>query len=277
MEYTLEYINEQIEQLLPSLSPKEELERYKKLHGLIDLTTLKTEDNARSIQQFCGQVNNHNKLYPYIPNVAAVCVFPNMVEYTKASLQDNSISIASVVGGFPSSQTFFSIQLAEIELAIEKGANEIDLVANIGAFLEGNYQQVGQEISIIKQLHPQVKLKVILECGLYPQFKDLEHMAMLVMEAGADFIKTSTGKEGQVARKEDVFVMIKAIEQFYKRTGKKVGLKPAGGLSTPQQALEYFQMIENTLGTEWLNSKLFRLGASRLSKALIAVCQALKS
>ena len=238
--------------------------------SLIDLTTLNTEDTVEKGKLFCDNVNSFSSKYKGIPNVAAICVYPSLVSTIQKRLKTEGVKIASVAGGFPASQTFISIKIAESKLAIEKGANEIDIVMSVGTFLEKNYETVFNEIKLIKQSIGDVHLKVILETGILKSPELIRIASILSMEAGADFIKTSTGKTDPPATLEAVYVMTEAINDFYNKTGKKIGIKPAGGISTSQDAIDYLSIVKHNLGNEWMNNKLFRIGASRLANNIVA-------
>ncbi|MFO7842554.1 MAG: deoxyribose-phosphate aldolase [Bacteroidales bacterium] len=244
-------------------------ENLKKLFSLIDLTSLNTEDNNTRIKAICEKVNNFNQHYADMPNVAAICVYPGMVDGVKKILSVPGVEIASVGGGFPSSQTFLAVKIEECKKAIEAGATEVDIVLSVGKFFEGNYEYCYKEIKDIKSAIGDNHLKVILESGALRSPQEIWEAGILAMEAGADFIKTSTGKQSPAATTDAVYIMTKAISVFYEATGKKIGIKPAGGISTPEDALAYFSIVKENLGEEWLNAKLFRIGASRLANNLL--------
>ncbi len=246
------------------------VENLKTAFSLIDLTTLNTEDTLAKGKRFCDNVNNFSSKYSGIPDVAAICVYPSLVSTIRENLKIDGVQIASVTAGFPASQTFISIKIAESKLAIEKGADEVDIVLSVGTFFEKDYETVFKEIRFIKDAIGDAHLKVILESGLLKSPELIRIASILSMEAGADFIKTSTGKLDPPATLEAVFVMTEAISDFYKKTGKKIGIKPAGGLSTSQDAIDYLSVVKHNLGDEWLNNKLFRIGASRLANNLVA-------
>lgn len=252
---------------IPSDGIKEVL---KKVFGLIDLTTLSEQDNTESVSLLCQQVNQMGEQFPKMPAVAAICVYPELVGVVKETLENPLVSIASVGGGFPASQTFTNIKVMEIEQAIEQGAEEIDLVMNVGKFLMGDLEYVDYEIHVIKQRMGPVHLKVILETGSLKDLSLIRKASLLAIGAGADFIKTSTGKISPGATPEAMVVMCCAIRDFYNRTGKKIGIKPAGGISDPETALLYFQIVKEILGEGWLNSERFRIGASRLANRILA-------
>ncbi len=252
---------------IPTEGVKEQL---KKVFGLIDLTTLSERDNTESVSLLCNQVNQMGEHFPNMPAVAAICVYPELVGVVKETLENPLVSIASVGGGFPASQTYTNIKVMEIEQAIEQGAEEIDLVMNVGKFLMDDLEYVDYEIHVIKQRMGPVHLKVILETGSLSDLSLIRKASLLAIGAGADFIKTSTGKISPGATPEAMVVMCCAIKDFYNRTGKKIGIKPAGGISDPETALLYFQIVKEILGEGWLNSERFRIGASRLANRILA-------
>lgn len=236
----------------------------------IDLTSLNTTDNKSKIIHLTGKVNSFQSRFSNIPNVAAICVFPNFVSVVKEKLTAKNVKIASVAGSFPTSQTFRSIKVAECKMAIEAGADEIDIVIPVGAFLGNDYALVAEEIREIKKSVGDRILKVIVESGLLPDYEQIFRASMIAMDAGADFIKTSTGKVTVSATPEAAFVMCRAIADFYSETGIKVGFKAAGGIVTAADSLVYFNIISYCLGKDWLNNKLFRIGASRLANNILS-------
>ena len=237
--------------------------------NLIDLTSLSTTDNRTDILRFTGKVNSFSGRFSNIPNVAAICVFPNFIAVVKEKLSARSVKIAAVAGGFPTSQTFRSIKLAECKMAVESGADEIDIVIPVGAFLANDFASVADEIREIKGAIGNSQLKVIIESGLLGSYENIFCASMIAMDAGADFIKTSTGKTTVSATPEAAFVMCRAIYDFYSETGIKVGFKAAGGIATAAEANVYYQIVRYCLGEEWLNNKLFRIGASRLADNIL--------
>ncbi|MCK5820796.1 MAG: deoxyribose-phosphate aldolase [Bacteroidales bacterium] len=245
-------------------------ELLKKLFSFIDLTTLNTHDNTATAQRFCSKLNTFSETFPDIPTVAAICIYPALLEAVKENLQDKSVNIAAVGAGFPSSQTFLSVKNAECKLLVSKGANEIDIVISAGQFLAGEYQQVFDEISSIKSTIEDVHLKVILETGLLKTAKNIRIASLIAMEAGADFIKTSTGKLSPAATPEAVYIMASAIRDYHTVTGRMIGLKPAGGISNVDDAARYYTLIEQILGENWTSPEYFRLGASRLSNNILS-------
>ena len=244
-------------------------EHLKKMFSFLDLTTLNTEDNAATAHKFTGLVNAFPGYYPGIPPVAALCVYPLLVEEVRSGLTAPGVKIAAVGAGFPSSQTFLAVKLAECGLLVKKGADEVDVVISVGRFLAGDYLAVLNELILIREATAGVKLKVILETGLLKSSGNIRLASLMAMEAGADFIKTSTGKIPVSATPEAVNVMAKAIRDFYAQSGKPVGLKPAGGIAEVADAVKYYQLVSTILGDEWLQPERFRIGASRLANNLL--------
>jgi deoxyribose-phosphate aldolase len=238
--------------------------------SVIDLTSLNTTDNKSQILHFTGKINSFHSRYKEIPNVAAICVYPNFVPVVKEKLTAKTVKIASVAAAFPSSQTFRAIKVAECKMAADSGADEIDIVIPVGAFLGNDFAAVADEIREIKAVIGDTQLKVIVESGLLNGHEQIFKASMIAMDAGADFIKTSTGKTNISATPDAAIVMCRAIEVFYSETGIKVGFKPAGGIVTSGDAAIYFNVVRNILGEEWVNPKLFRIGASRLANNILS-------
>ena len=234
----------------------------------IDLTTLNPTDTIGSVTAFTEKVNRFQEAFPGINNVAAICVYPNMAETVKKTLKISGINIAAVAGGLLSSMTFSSLKIEESRMAVAAGANEIDIVIPLWAFLEGDFETCIKEISAIKEAIGDAHLKVILESGILSP-DQIWQASNLSMNAGADFIKTSTGKLPQAATPEAALIMCLAIKQHFEETGKKIGFKPAGGIVTPEDAILYLTIVKEILGGEWLTPELFRLGASRLANNLL--------
>lgn len=248
--------------------------------SMCDLTTLEGADTPGRVMQMCAKarypvppdlIESHllKKSLRPIPSVAAVCVYPSMVPVAAKALKGTSIGIASVATAFPSGQAPLEVKAEDTRFAIEQGATEIDMVINRGAFLSGRYQQVFDEIVEIKRVCQDIHLKVILETGELGSYDRVRLASDIAMEAGADFIKTSTGKVTPAATLPVTLVMLQAIADYYKRTGKKIGMKPAGGIRTTKQAIQYLCMVKETLGPEWLTADLFRFGASALVNDLL--------
>lgn len=238
--------------------------------NMIDLTSLNTTDNKSRILKFTGKVNSFSGRFSNIPNVAAICVFPNFVSIVKEKLSARNVRIAAVAGGFPTSQTFRTIKVTEAKMAVDAGADEIDIVIPVGTFLGSDFDRVADEIREIKGAIREKQLKVIVESGLLQDNDQIFRASMIAMDAGADFIKTSTGKTPVSATPEAAFIMCRAIADFYSETGIKVGFKAAGGIVTAAEANTYYQIVATCLGGEWLNNKLFRIGASRLANNILA-------
>lgn len=246
------------------------LEVKKFLFNCIDLTTLNTTDSDESVMKFTQNVNRFEESYPDLKNVAAICVYPCFAEIVRDTLEVEGVNIACVSAGFPSSQTFTEVKVAETAMAIMDGADEIDIVISVGKFLSGDYETMCDEIGEIKATCKDRHLKVILETGALQTAENIKKASILSMYAGADFIKTSTGKQQPAATPEAAFVMCQAIKEYYEQTGIKVGFKPAGGINCVNDALVYYSIVKEVLGEEWLTNKLFRLGTSRLANLLLS-------
>jgi deoxyribose-phosphate aldolase len=241
---------------------------YETALSCIDLTTLNSTDTVSSVAAFTEKVNSFPVAFPGIKNVAAICVYPNMTHTVKSTLKVPNVKIAAVAGGFPSSMTFTKLKIEEAHLAVVAGANEIDIVLPLWAFLESHFETCTSEISAIKKEIGAAHLKVILETGIL-DVDQIWQASMLAIEAGADFIKTSTGKLPQAASPEAAFVMCLAIKQHFEETDQKIGFKPAGGIVTPEDAILYLTIVQEILGNDWLTPELFRIGASRLANNLL--------
>lgn len=245
-------------------------EILKGILACIDLTSLNTSDSTEDIEQFCSKVVDFPQAFPDFPNVAALCVYPVFASVLNSRLKDLPIQRAVVGGGFPSAQTFLDNKVAECSKAVFFGANEIDIVLSVGEFLEGNYELAGDEISSIKAAIGSAHLKVILETGALESSENIWKASLLAMEAGADFIKTSTGKQMPAATPEAAWVMTHAIKAFAARRKRAIGFKPAGGIVSVEDALLYWNIVAEVLGDEWLKPALFRIGASRLANKLLS-------
>lgn len=246
--------------------------------SIMDLTTLRTEDTPASVTKLVGKVNSFKSDYPEYPLPASVCVFSNFASLVKENLADPSVHVTAVSGCFPSSQSFLEVKARECELAVEAGADEIDIVLALNSFMAGDYGKAREEIRTMKQaidsaasrLGKKVVLKVILETGLLVTPERIADASILAMEEGADFIKTSTGKVSVNATPVAAYVMCESIKAFYAKTGRKVGFKAAGGISTSKDAVCYYSIVKTVLGDEWLNKDLFRFGVSRLANSLMS-------
>lgn len=262
-------ISKEIEKIISKdFDANNKKEIYKIIYNCIDLTSLNSTDSKESIWKFIQQVNDLEGLNPELDNVAAICVYPNLVKAVKDSLTAD-VKIAAVAAGFPSSQTFIEIKIAECSLAIADGADEIDIVLNLGQFFDKEYQEMCEEIMEIKEVCKGKTLKVILETGALKNFENIHNASILSMYSGADFIKTSTGKGYAGATPEVFFVMCMAIKSYYKTSKKKIGIKVSGGISTTKDAVIYYSIVKHVLGDEWCNNKLFRIGTSRLATIIL--------
>ena len=260
----------QVAALIEKKVPENNTEEVKKfLFNCIDLTTLNTTDSDESVMRFTEKVNRFDDEFPDLKNVAAICVYPNFAQVVKDTLEVEGINIACVSGGFPSSQTFTEVKIAETAMALADGADEIDIVIPVGAFLSGDYETMCEEIMELKETCKEHHLKVILETGALKTASNIKKASILSMYSGADFIKTSTGKQQPAATPEAAYVMCQAIKEYYEQTGNKVGFKPAGGINTVNDALIYYTIVKEVLGKEWLSNELFRLGTSRLANLLL--------
>lgn len=250
--------------------PQRTKENLSLLYSTIDLTNLNSFAQTSDIEALCQKAMQNSYEGIEIPNVAAVCIYPIYVQLCKELLQEKNIEIATVTATFPHSQTYPEVKYLETELAIKHGATEIDIVLNLSAFLNKNASLVFDEIKTIKQICGDHHLKVILETDLLKEASLIEEASVMSLEAGADFIKTSTGKDGSVAGIEAAYIMCQVIKKNFEKTSFKAGLKPAGGISTTDDALNYMAIVNEVLGEEWLSPTLFRLGASRLAGNLLA-------
>lgn len=258
-----------IQEIIKDKSENKTKENLKLLYSCIDLTNLNSFATKEDIEGLCQKalVTKHEN--EEINKVAAVCIYPTYVALCKQLLEDSKVNIATVTGVFPHAQSYPEVKYLETELAIKHGATEIDIVINLSSFLNGDESLVFDEIKTIKQVCGDHHLKVILETDLLKDKALIEEASMMSLEAGADFIKTSTGKDGSVASLEAVYIMCNAIKTHHAKTGFKAGLKPAGGIATSDEAIEYYTVVKSVLGKDWLNNNLFRLGASRLAGNLL--------
>jgi deoxyribose-phosphate aldolase len=246
-----------------------------KMHGLkmvlsmIDLTTLEGKDTAGKVRQMCFKAAHLHDAYPDLPSVAAVCVYPSMVNLAKSIVGVHGINVASVSTAFPSGQAPLEVKLADTKFAVENGADEIDMVISRGKFLAGEYAFVFDEIAAIKEVCGMARLKVILETGELTTLDNVRKASDIAIYAGADFIKTSTGKIQPAATMQVTYTMLQAIRDYYDETGKMIGMKPAGGISNAKLALHNLVMVKEVLGQEWLNNQWFRFGASSLANDVL--------
>lgn len=243
---------------------------YTFLFNCIDLTTLKATDSPVSVADFTERVNAFEEEHPELPNVAAICVYPNFAQVVRTVLEVSKVDIACVTGGFPSSQTFPEVKVAETALAVDGGADEIDIVMNVGYFLDGDYESVCDEIEELKAASRDCIFKVIIETGALKTAANIKAASVLALYSGADFLKTSTGKEFPGASLEAAYVMCQCIKEYYEKTGRKVGFKVSGGVVTTADAVAYYTLVKEILGEEWLSNEYFRIGASRLANNLLS-------
>lgn len=245
-------------------------EVYAYLFSSIDLTTLSSEDNEPGVAAFTERVNAFDSEYPQYRNVASICVYSNFAEVVNTTLDVEDVDVCVVAAGFPSSQTFQAVKVADVAMAVASGANEVDIVMNVGQFLAEDYESLTDEIVELKHAARDARLKVILETGALRTAENIKRASVLAMYSDADFIKTSTGKIYPGASLEAAWVMCQCIKEYYLKTGKKVGFKAAGGVRTAEDALHYYTVVKEVLGDEWLNRDLFRIGASSLANALLS-------
>jgi deoxyribose-phosphate aldolase len=237
--------------------------------SMMDLTTLEGKDSVGKVIQLCQKAKVPYAPMPDLPTVAAVCVYPTMVRTAKNAVKGSGINVASVATAFPSGMAPLSVRIDDTKFAVDEGADEVDMVISRGAFLSGEYQQVFDEIAAIKEACGSAHLKVILETGELLTYENVRKASDIAMEAGADFIKTSTGKISPAATQPVTLVMLEAIRDYYYKTGKMIGMKPAGGIRTAKQAIQYLVLVKETLGAAWLNKDYFRFGASSLANDVL--------
>lgn len=266
-----EDVKKAVEKLIAERVPENDTKEVKKfLLGSVELTTLKTTDSDESVLKFTEKVNEFEEKYPDLPHVATICVYPCFASIVSKSLEVEGVEVACVSGSFPSSQALLEIKIAETALALKDGATEIDMVMSVGKFLSGDYETVCDEISEMKATCGDRKLKVILETGCLKTAENIKKASILSMYAGADYIKTSTGKESPAATPEAAYVMCQAIKEYYEKTGIQIGFKPAGGMNTVHDALVYYTIVKEVLGEKWLTNQWLRLGTSRLANQLLS-------
>ncbi len=251
-----------------SLNDTTEVKKF--LLGSVELTTLKTTDSEESVMAFTERVNAFDEQYPELPHVATICVYPCFAKTVSETLEVDGVEIACVSGSFPSSQALIEVKIAETALAIKDGATEIDIVMPVGKFLSGDYESVADDISELKAVCGDKKMKVILETGCLKTAQNIKKASILAMYAGADYIKTSTGKLEPAATPEAAYVMCQAIKEYYEKTGIQIGFKPAGGLNTVMDAIIMYTIVKEVLGEKWLTNVWFRMGTSRLANLLLS-------
>ena len=252
-----------------SIKKESKMQGMKMILSMIDLTTLEGKDTEGKVKQMCYKAAHLHDIIPGLPTLAAVCVYPSMVKTAKDALVGTGVKVASVSTAFPSGQSTHEIKISDTKFAIANGADEIDMVISRGEFLKGNYNFVFDEIAAIKQVCGKARLKVIFETGELSTLDNIRKVSDIAMYAGADFIKTSTGKISPAATMPVTLVMLEAIRDYYYATGRMVGMKPAGGISTSKLALQYLIMVNETLGADWLSNEWFRFGASSLANDVL--------
>lgn len=245
-------------------------EVFKFLFNSIDLTTLSTTDTVKSVARFTQRVNDFDNDYPQLPNVAAICVYSNFAEVVSTHLEVPEVDVAVVAGGFPSSQTFTPVKIADSAMAVSEGADEVDVVMNLGYFFDENYEDLCDEISELKHTVKNGKLKVILETGALKDYENIRKASVLALYSEADFLKTSTGKIYEGATLQAAYIMCSCIKKYYELTGRKVGFKAAGGVRSTEDAVRYYAVVKEVLGDEWLSHDMFRIGASSLANNLLS-------
>lgn len=261
----------QVENLLKEHLAQNNTKEVKQfLLNSVELTTLKTTDSEDSVLKFVEKVNKFDDIYPELGHVATVCVYPNFAKICHDTLENEEVEIACVSACFPSSQSFIEVKVAETALALKDGATEIDIVIPVGKFLSGDYEGMCDEIAEIKAVCGEKKLKTILETGCLKTASNIKKASLLAMYAGADYIKTSTGKLEPAATPEAAFVMCQAIKEYYEKTGIQIGFKPAGGMKTVEDALTYYTIVQQVLGEKWLTNQWLRLGTSSLANKLLS-------
>lgn len=266
-----EEVREAVRKIIAEKVPQNDtLEVKKFLMGSVELTTLKTTDSEESVMAFTERVNQFDEQYPDLPHVATICVYPCFAKTVAETLEVDGIEIACVSGSFPSSQALIEVKVAETALAVKDGATEIDIVMSVGKFLSGNYEEVADEIAELKSVCGEKKMKVILETGCLKTASNIKKASILSMYAGADYIKTSTGKLEPAATPEAAYVMCQAIKEYYEKTGIQIGFKPAGGLNTVMDAVTMYTIVKEVLGEQWLTNQWFRMGTSRLANLLLS-------
>ena len=271
LEINDEEVREAVKEIIATKVPQNDtLEVKKFLMGSVELTTLKTTDSDESVMAFTEKVNQFDEVYPTLPHVATICVYPRFAKIVSETLEIDGVEVACVSGSFPSSQALIEVKTVETALAVKDGATEIDMVLSVGTFLSGDYETVCDEIQQMKEACGDKKMKVILETGCLKTASNIKTASLLAMYSGADYIKTSTGKEMPAATPEAAYVMCQAIKEYYEQTGVQIGFKPAGGLNSVMDALIYYTIVKEVLGEKWLTNQWFRMGTSRLANLLLS-------
>lgn len=267
-------VAEEVAKMKAAAEKNENTEVYKFCYSSIDLTTLSCNDSDESVTEFAKKAVEFYDKYPEIPNVASICIYPSFVETVGLAVGDSPMRITSVAGGFPAAQTFLEVKSLEVAMAVENGADEVDIVLNVGKMLKGHYDEAANEVEVLrKEAGSDVVLKVIIESGALKTPELIRKASLLSMEAGADFVKTSTGKINVAATPEAAVVMCHAIKDYYEKTGRKVGFKAAGGVRTPQEAVLYYTIVKEILGDEWITTDLFRIGASSAANNILSAIE----
>lgn len=273
-----ESISKRLDAIAANIDNVTSPEVLKNCMALMDLTTLHTEDSPESVKKLVGKVNSFMNDYPEYPLPASICVFPNLASVVRENLATSDVHVTAVAGCFPTSQSFIEVKVKECEMAVEAGADEIDIVLALNAFMSGDEETARKEIRTIRtavdeaaaKAGRKVTLKVILETGLLVTPENIANASFLAMEEGADFIKTSTGKVSVNATPMAAYIMCESIKAFHEKTGRKVGFKAAGGISTSKDAVCYHSIVKTILGNDWINKELFRFGVSRLANSLMS-------
>jgi deoxyribose-phosphate aldolase len=273
--YNLEINDQEVSEAVKEISAtkvpqNDTLEVKKFLMGSVELTTLKTTDSDESVMAFTEKVNQFDEAYPTLPHVATICVYPRFAKIVSETLEIDGVEVACVSGSFPSSQALIEVKTVETASAVKDGATEIDIVLSVGAFLSSDYDTVCDEIQQMKEACGDKKMKVILETGCLKTACNIKTASLLAMYSGADYIKTSTGKEMPAATPEAAYVMCQTIKEYYEQTGVQIGFKPAGGLNSVMDALIYYTIVKEVLGEKWLTNQWFRMGTSRLANLLLS-------
>ena len=271
LEISDEEVKEAVKKIIAEKVHENDTPEVKKfLMGSVELTTLKTTDSDESVLAFTERVNQFEEAYPDLPHVATICVYPRFAKVVSETLEVEGVEVACVSGSFPSSQALIEVKTIETGLAVKDGATEIDMVLSVGAFLSGDYETCADEIQQMKEACGDKKMKVILETGCLKTAANIKTASIISMYAGADYIKTSTGKEQPAATPEAAYVMCQAIKEYYDETGIQIGFKPAGGLNSVMDALIYYTIVKEVLGEKWLTNQWFRMGTSRLANLLLS-------
>ncbi len=271
---SVEQVAEEVARLKEAAARNLNPEVYKFCYSAIDLTTLSCHDSVESVSAFAKKAVAFYQDFPHIPNVASICVYPSFVETVGIAVDGSPMRITSVAAGFPASQTFLEVKMLEVAMAVENGADEVDIVLNVGKMLTGAYDEAANEVEVIRgEMDESIILKVIIESGALKSPELIRNASLLSMFAGADFVKTSTGKIDVAATPEAAVVMCQAIRDYYRATGRKVGFKAAGGVRTAEDAALYYTIVEEILGKEWLTTDLFRIGASSAANNLLTAIE----